>query len=286
MRAEYIKSLMFHTFEPEVISRYTGWQLGDSIDKKWVPETKFGEWDDSVKENLPKGFYESDLALVKFGFKIIKHFSVETLKLKYEAIKKMPVNEKPLALPDIMSDADSIAWAREPSWSDFEAVLLSVGVTPGPLISYDFQNKEFLFALTSFKLEEDIDNRLKLIQSHQQEHGSMGGNKVEIIHWFRRLKFSFPVGLENMVYDIERGDNTETVQSFRSSNFQIEKSTLLKLVAGMAIRGYKFDPKAKRSVVTAEIQQDLDLLGISLDQKTILKWLREATSLIAPENLE
>jgi len=48
----------------------------------------------------------------------------------------------------------------------------------------------------------------------------------------------------------------------------------------MAIAGYKFDQDAKRNQATSDIQSDLDQLGIPLDQRTILKWLREACEII------
>jgi len=51
----------------------------------------------------------------------------------------------------------------------------------------------------------------------------------------------------------------------------------------MAIAGYKFDQDAKRNQATSDIQSDLDQLGIPLDQRTILKWLREACEII-PKN--
>lgn len=49
------------------------------------------------------------------------------------------------------------------------------------------------------------------------------------------------------------------------------------MVAAMAVRGYSFEPESSRNSATKDIQSDLDHLGVGLDQKTILKWLREAT---------
>jgi hypothetical protein len=59
-----------------------------------------------------------------------------------------------------------------------------------------------------------------------------------------------------------------------------ETATLYKLIAAMAIKGYMFVPDAKRNQATADIQSDLDQLGISLDQKTILKWVRIACDIV------
>ena len=56
-----------------------------------------------------------------------------------------------------------------------------------------------------------------------------------------------------------------------------ERSTVKRLIIGMAIRGYKYDPKADRNLATKEIADDLELLGISLDVDTVRKWLKEST---------
>lgn len=59
-----------------------------------------------------------------------------------------------------------------------------------------------------------------------------------------------------------------------------ETETLFKLIAAMSIKGYAFIPEAKRNQATADIQSDLDQLGISLDPKTILKWVRIACDVL------
>lgn len=55
-----------------------------------------------------------------------------------------------------------------------------------------------------------------------------------------------------------------------------ERDTLLKLVLGMAIGGYRYDPKKARNNAIGDIEKDLQSLGIPLDQDTIRKWLKES----------
>jgi hypothetical protein len=57
-----------------------------------------------------------------------------------------------------------------------------------------------------------------------------------------------------------------------------ERNTFLKLVIGMAIRGYGFDPHAAKSPKTKEIADDLEALNIPLDQDTIRAKLGEAVT--------
>ena len=65
-----------------------------------------------------------------------------------------------------------------------------------------------------------------------------------------------------------------------------ERESLLKLVIGMAVRGYKFDPGQARN--QAEICDDILLLGLSIDEDTVRKYLKQASQLLdgdAPHNL-
>jgi hypothetical protein len=65
-----------------------------------------------------------------------------------------------------------------------------------------------------------------------------------------------------------------------------ERESLLKLIIGMAIAGYKYDPKISRNMATAEIASDLENLGIGLDVDTVRKWLKEATEMLTGDKTD
>jgi hypothetical protein len=65
-----------------------------------------------------------------------------------------------------------------------------------------------------------------------------------------------------------------------------ERDSLLKLVIGMAVGGYGYDPAAARSPQPSAIEADLAERGISLDVDTIRKWLRQASELLPPQKAE
>ena len=62
-----------------------------------------------------------------------------------------------------------------------------------------------------------------------------------------------------------------------------ERESLLKLLIGMAIEQYGFDPIARRSSATANIASDLARHGVALDEDTVRKWLREAVDFLPRE---
>lgn len=65
-----------------------------------------------------------------------------------------------------------------------------------------------------------------------------------------------------------------------------ERDSLLKLVIGMAIGGYRYDPQQTRNAATREIQDDVQTLGLSIDAGTVLKYLKQGAELVSRETLE
>jgi len=65
-----------------------------------------------------------------------------------------------------------------------------------------------------------------------------------------------------------------------------ERDSLYKLVIGMAMKGYRYNPNALKNLAVSEIASDLELLGIGLSDDTVRKWLLEAAQLLSPEAAE
>jgi hypothetical protein len=84
----------------------------------------------------------------------------------------------------------------------------------------------------------------------------------------------------------ERVRNLEAQQTTQPPEKQLgarERESLLKVVIGMAVGGYSYDPKAGRSDRPSEIAGDLERAGVPLDVDTVRKWLREAAELLPPK---
>lgn len=65
-----------------------------------------------------------------------------------------------------------------------------------------------------------------------------------------------------------------------------EKESLLKLVIGMAVAAYRYNPQAARSDIPTEIVNDLIRAGVPLDADTVRKFLRLGAKLLPPEALD
>lgn len=77
--------------------------------------------------------------------------------------------------------------------------------------------------------------------------------------------------------------NPKTLKARPKSADTNQLNSLLKMVIGMALGGYGHDPSKKKNTTAAEIHSDLALQGISLDEDTIRKWLKEAEKFL-PDN--
>ncbi len=65
-----------------------------------------------------------------------------------------------------------------------------------------------------------------------------------------------------------------------------ERESLLKLVIGMAVAAYRYNPAASRSEVVSEIASDLEKAGVALDVDTVRKYIREGRELLPPSEAE
>jgi hypothetical protein len=65
-----------------------------------------------------------------------------------------------------------------------------------------------------------------------------------------------------------------------------ERNTMVKLIIGMAVDGYGYEPDALRSSTVPEIARALQLLGIGLDEITIRKYLAEGKDVLPRDNAE
>jgi hypothetical protein len=90
----------------------------------------------------------------------------------------------------------------------------------------------------------------------------------------------FIARLETRIGDLEGQLSKPQEGRFEKSLGTRERESLLKLVIGLAIGGYGYDPKAARSDKTTEIAGDLAEQGVALDEDTVRKWLRLAAELL------
>ncbi len=155
------------------------------------------------------------------------------------------------------------------------------GALKDHLLAYCTGIASDLTSLDGFWIDDEKGNTWQIVESFDsdfiKEH-CKDTKYYDSDRYFPSVDFPDIAEVGFLAKDIEvfestlNKDNKQTKTSLGTK----ERDTLLKLVIGMAVRGYAYDPTAKRSATTGEIKSDLDLLGINLDEDTIRKWLKES----------
>ncbi len=81
--------------------------------------------------------------------------------------------------------------------------------------------------------------------------------------------------LENYIFCSSRHPNIKD-RKFSKPLHTREKESLMKLIIGMAIDGYGYDPEARKSPIPKELSDTLSSWGIDISDDTIRKWLKLA----------
>ena len=164
-------------------------------------------------------------------------------------------------LSDPVSPGDFIAWAKKLDIAvpkELEAALAAVGVQ---LTDWTARFTDLQIAFEKLQAKySDLQEESKLEIQNQRSEIDRLRSRVE-----------------------EFGATSKTTTAHEKGLGIRERESLLKLVIGMAIGGYGYDPTASRSECPAEIASDLTLNGVPLDVDTVRKWLKEAAELWPPD---
>jgi hypothetical protein len=183
----------------------------------------------------------------------------------------------PPQLADLDADStvgarvDYVAWKKRDLWTLVEAAFLLARMEP-LLVDNVVGDTE---ASHRYRDLKDAVT-LKKLQDYGSRTGKVGGTLVrptECIRWALDRGDDVPEALK----DLAQAQLDKPLHSK-------EKDTLLKLVIGMAVKGFDYDPAAARSDVPTEIAAALDGLGIGIDVGTVRKWLAFGAELLPKES--
>lgn len=206
-------------------------------------------------------------------------------------------------VPDFLQPEYS-SWAIYPTWQLDEAAALSLGIDPSGAVRHH-RNLQFRNEYRALKVE--LEERHKLIERFGRAgrigHGS---TPAEFVAFMRSAGIGFPPELQIAVDAVaeqidwqRRAEELERrVQELEDKINDMgnappapdlgerERTSLLKLAIGMAMKGYKYNPAAYRNPATQEIADDLANCGLELDVDTVRKYLQQARELVPPPETE
>lgn len=198
--------------------------------------------------------------------------------------------QHPLNHPNCFLNSDDIDFfARAAYWESEEAAALFLGRDPNYL-----NHKKIKDLRHSSRIGREFQKLTVLLTRAYRFNQIFSPDRPDkYIRWARQFQISVPAELEERLVEfghdlsdpIDQEEQTLVEANDRkpevgSSLSQRERTSLLKLVIGMAVRGYGFNSKASRTGTAAEIAGDLHTIGLSLDEDTVRKYLNEAKDLL------
>ena len=210
----------------------------------------------------------------------LKHHT--TTELKEEADKTSPLlssrsfsayekrAEKQQFFDRPEARADFSHWAHMAYWSAEEAVALILGKDPKRvnLINLDEYSTRVSPFIPKYKnLRELIDRAVEVEDLPER------ATPRQSVEWARKIGCEIPVELQ----ELATYTNTENKDGLSET----ERTSLLKMILGMAVSKYGYQGDAPRNPATGRnkgsIPSDLEKRGIALDPDTIRRYLKEAT---------
>lgn len=213
----------------------------------------------------------------------------------------------------LSSPADLNHWSRLDYWTIDEAIVLLLGKNPRVMGS---SNSQLMIQFAEIS-DRFSDTNEVYVRSENLKNSMDRISPIDFMVWAENKGFDFPPRLKQALLDRSEVPNWKARYEDLRSEFDAykltkleepkdsqteldtaeactadepaqdsglteelsgkKKTSLLKLVIGLAICGYKYDPRISRNEAVSEIASDLHKLGISIDRGTVLTWLRTAS---------
>jgi cell division protein FtsB len=202
-------------------------------------------------------------------------------------------------------------WARVPYWSAEECLFLTFGKNPRAIVMVE----KDIAGTSDFARHRDVVHQ-QILAAQRNKELPERVRPIEFLAWTREHKIDLPDELEKAIsanetdiaqlqdqYEKLRRENQELryeVDRLKDSNppqpkepstnpepSTKERTSLDKLILGMAMAKYKWDPNADRHPAAGKIAKDLGLLeldgvrlDLDLDEGTVLRYLRKAKKVL------
>lgn len=184
--------------------------------------------------------------------------------------------------------ADLEYWVRMGSWSLVEATALSIGIEPDDNLAENDQLRT-----TGAECYEFYSKRRKLLESHffkYSDTASIRPKPLNVLRWMRKVQLEVPPSLHqtyNDLFTLNQPKQEDISPELEASKLleSRERTSLLRMIIGMATGGYGYKPDSERSPIPNQIRSDIAKLGLDLHQDTIRQYLKEAAAIL-PRELE
>jgi hypothetical protein len=184
------------------------------------------------------------------------------------------------------AEVDVAYWAKMSFWTIEQSTSLLIGADPDVML-----DGSSLTANCTPESRVAYFRMFRLLDSHIRVSGiGFSQPPTEIIEWALHAKVDPPQALVEAVRAQGRTlIETRTAARVKAESAALiqdkplgerERNTLLRIIIGMAVRGYGYDPDAARSDIPKTIADDLSGLGLECSDQTVREKLKDARGLL------
>jgi hypothetical protein len=184
------------------------------------------------------------------------------------------------------AEVDVAYWAKMSFWTIEQSTALLIGANPEVML-----DGSLLTANCTLESRAAYFRMFRLLDSHIRLSG-IGFNQppTEVIEWALHAKVDPPPALVEAVrlqgrslIETRAAARVNAESATPEENKPLrerERNTLLRIIIGMAVRGYGYDPDAARGDIPKTIANDLRDLGLECSDQTVREKLKEARDLL------
>ncbi|MEX0328049.1 MAG: hypothetical protein AB3N07_04945 [Ruegeria sp.] len=182
--------------------------------------------------------------------------------------------------------ADYQYWAQMPSMTNHESLLLSLGVEPQHISEEEVMNMQSQRDRGD-SLWPPLVYLLRRREQIERQFRSYGrGHKIspkEFFQWAQYVQLDIHPEFHSHFFSPEASSQVTSTSGNENDLDPRIRSSMLKLIAAMAVGGYRYDPTGNYTNVVTEIVDDASLLGISITDDTVRKYLKLSAKMISKD---
>jgi hypothetical protein len=160
-----------------------------------------------------------------------------------------------------------IRWAQENEIAVPTELVEKVSKLKGKLIDWQKEYKELKSAYE--RLNSSFDRLRELYDEHIGDWKKVVQTKDGIIEAQQKR-------IAEREEELTAVAQASSASELAKPQSPIERQNMLKAIYAMAVKGYAYNPEDKRSKAIAEIVSDISLIGFSVSDDTIRRYLKEA----------
>ena len=256
--------------DPDLVT----YEYGDTLEGEiWGEDTEFQDRLDVLKANIGRAVRATELSMAyPSDSKIfLRDFAVWAIKIGWDIPNELAGLATSGNADPLQSSIEE--WKSRRLWTLAEASYLLAGeVPPTNSLSQLIEASHGAAGVIYRDLKDAVElGELNFYESRTNEFGTRRVDPSLCVHWALTRSINVPSALR------ELADKQPVIEDNKDQQLKGKQlMTAYRLILGMAMTCFKYDPRAPKSDAASRISATLETVGISVSDDTVRNWLDEA----------